>query len=132
MKHASGSKSKVVTYKEITVCIIAFAMLAAPPVAKIRVLWITIPLYAAILILLRLSKNSSGLAAKVLRTLAGICIIGFLAVYIHYLLPRPNLIRLGTATVSSQIAPKIFFIVSGVFFLVTVIRCVLWSFHSAK
>lgn len=109
-----------------------FVLLAALPIARIHALWVTIPLYCVILLLLKWSARAPAALSKILSAFAGLGTLGLLAVYGYYLLPRRNIISLGTAEAKSGLAPKILFFASGIYAILTIAPLFWKSFRSAK
>ena len=128
----SNAKRALTDYRGIALCIILFVLLLVFPLTRIRGLWVTMPLYAAVLLFLRLAMEKPGSSAKVFAVLAGAGTAGLVYAYIRFLLPRKTMISLGTATVKGETAPKVMFLVSGLYALVTIVAFWLQYVRSVK
>lgn len=115
---ASKDKTK---YKRLVSCIVIFALLSVLPIARIHALAVIVPLYVAILILLRLAKECCGTRGKAFAILAGIGTVGMVIIYTHFLLPRRHMISLGTAAASNRNVSEVLFIISGIYALLTIV-----------
>lgn len=110
--------------KRLVSCIAIFTLLSVLPIARIHVLAVIVPLYVAILILLRFAKESCGARGTGLTILAGIGSVGMVIIYTHFLLPHRHMISLGTTVVSNRTASEVLFTVSGLYALFTIV----WHF----
>lgn len=125
-------KSCIAGLVKIVAYVAVFAAVNAMPIAQISTLVYTIPLYAAILLTLWIPTVRKIHGVWILGILGGISLVSLLAIYVYYLMPHLNMINLGIATISNNFMPKVFFIISGIFALVTIIWKALQLYHSCK
>ncbi len=116
----SNAKRALTDYRGIALCILLFVLLLVFPLTRIRGLWVTVPLYAAVLLFLRMATEKPGSSAKAFAILAVVGTVVLASVYLRFLLPRKTMVSLGTAMVKGETAPKVLFIVSGLYALVTI------------
>ena len=107
-------------YKEIFVSCVVFALLLALPAVRMHALWMVIALYCGILLAMQMAAKGSGAVSKLLLAAAAVVVLGLLAVYGYYLMPRRNAISLGTATVAGGTISKVLFVLSGLFALASI------------
>lgn len=112
--------------------VVLFAVLNILPIVHNASLAYMIPLYAAIMCLFEITDTQYKCRNKCFVILGGICIVGLIAIYVHCLIPRRNVISLGTITTFEPTIPKVMFIISGVFALISIWKKLKKAFVNLK
>lgn len=132
-EHLKNDKNRYsVGLAETLFNIAIFAVLNILPIIHNTLLAYMVLLYAVIMFLFVTTTTQHKRSNKHFVILGGGCFVGLVAFYVHCLIPRRNVISLGTVTLPEPVISKVMFIIGGIFALLSIWKRIRRMYYNLK